>query len=126
MGPIAHIGVPQGRALVIENHKTDSLSHEQRHSILVWWVRMDRKSGGRGTTQRRTEMEERERGRQVKKLYKLTGMCDPHGIHVYGTRMWPEKRRTTVTLVVPPSARTELVTTVTQGNWRHYIRHFDP
>jgi hypothetical protein len=72
-------------------------------------------------------MEERERERRVEKFYKLTGMRNPHGIHVYDTQFWRWKCQATATLVVPPSAGLELVTaTVTQGGLRRRNRHFDP
>jgi hypothetical protein len=98
MSPIAHIGVTQGRALVIDNRKADSLSHEQRHSTLVWWVRKGGKSGA-VEPHRGWEWRNGKEGDGWRRFINPQACATLMAFMYAARKMWPEKRRAMVNFI---------------------------
>jgi hypothetical protein len=119
IGPIAHKGILQRRALVVEKRGIATLSLGQPR---FWcggceWMQIR----NHGTSGQRMAMEEREEGNQWRKIGNLTGTRDPHGIYAQDTNA---ARETPGDGDLPPSVGSELASAATtQDGRRDCNRH---
>jgi hypothetical protein len=85
MGPIAHVGIQQNRALVIDNRIIGGLSLEQRHFEYGGCGRTPIR--GQGPQNRGRGRRNGEEGDGWRRVKNLTGMRDPRGIRTPDTNV---------------------------------------